>query len=88
MRQLTSKLSGALLRRGGVKKESLQLRLCNFISTSNSPVASRRLSCYISANQGEGETSANVKQHWKTRAKGNDVITSVISANQHFAWTF
>ena len=24
----------------------------------------------------------------KTRAKGNDVITNVISANQHFAWTF
>ena len=24
----------------------------------------------------------------KTRAKGNDVITNGISANQHFAWTF
>ena len=24
-------------------------------------------------------------KHWKTRAKGNDVITNVISANQHIA---
>ena len=24
-------------------------------------------------------------KHWKTRAKGNDVISNVISANQHFA---
>ena len=36
-------------------------------------------------NQREAETSANVKKHWKTRAKGNDVISNVISANQHFA---
>ena len=28
------------------------------------------------------------KQTLKTRAKGNDVITNVISANQHFASTF
>ena len=32
--------------------------------------------------------SANVNKHWKTRAKGNDVIANVISANQHFASTF
>ena len=32
--------------------------------------------------------SANVNKHWKTRAKCNDVITNVISANQHFASTF
>ena len=36
----------------------------------------------------EAETSANVSKCWKTRAKGNDVITNVISANQHFASTF
>ena len=47
----------------------------------------RRLSCQISANQREAKTNANVNKHWKTRAKGNDVIISVISANQHFAKT-
>ena len=39
-------------------------------------------------NQREAETSANVNKYWKTRAKGNDVITNVISANQYFASTF
>ena len=32
--------------------------------------------------------SANVNKHWKARAKGNDVIAKVISANQDFASTF
>ena len=82
------KTGRALWRRGGKGNESLQLRLWNFNSTSNFPVAPRRLSCQISANQREEETSANVSKHWKTRAKGNDVITNVISANQHFASTF
>ena len=36
----------------------------------------------------EAETIANVNKHWKTCAKGNDVITNVIFANQHFALTF
>ena len=54
----------------------------------NSPVTRRRLSCQISTNQREAETSANVNKVWKTRAKGNDVITNDISANQHFASTF
>ena len=31
-----------------------------------------------SANQREADTSANVNKPWKTRAKGNDVITNVI----------
>ena len=72
-----------LWRWGGEKKESLQLvsSLWNLNSTSNFPVASRRLSYQISANWRESETSANVKKHWKTRAKGNDVIF----ANHHFA---
>ena len=52
------------------------------------PWAPRRLSCQIAANQGEAETSANVNKHWKTRAKGNDVITYAISANRYFASTF
>ena len=51
------------------------------------PCGSRQLSCQISANQGEVEMSANVNKHWKTQAKGNDVVT-VISTNQHFASTF
>ena len=73
-------------------KESLQIRLSKLNSTSNAPVAPRQLSCPISANQREAETSANVKKkkktYRKTRAKGNDVIANVISANQHFASTF
>ena len=69
--------------RGGKRKESLQIRLSKLNSTSNAPVAPRQLSCPISANQREAETSANVKK--KT---GNDVIANVISANQHFASTF
>ena len=62
-------------------KESLQLRFWNLNSTSNSPVAPRRLSCQISTNQREAETSANVNKHWKTRGKGNDVIINVIFAD-------
>ena len=37
--------------------------LGNLNSTSNSPVAPRRLSCQISANQREARTSANVNKH-------------------------
>ena len=48
-------------------------------------VAPRRLSCQISANQRGAETCANVNKHWKTRAKGNDVITNVISALPPFS---
>ena len=60
----------------------------NLNSTSNSPVAPRRLSCQISANHGETERRANIDKHWKAFAKGHDVITNVISTNQHFASTF
>ena len=55
------KTGRALWRRGGKMNESLQLRLWNFNSTSNSPVAPRRLSCQISANQREEET--NIEKH-------------------------
>ena len=64
------------------------LRLWNLNSTSNLPVAPRRLSCQIFANQLKAETSAIVNKHWKTRVKGNGVTTNVISANQHFASTY
>ena len=57
-------------------------------STSNSSVVPRRLSCQFSDNQNEAETSANINTNWKTRSKGNAVITNAISANQHFASTF
>ena len=83
-----SKLSGVLWRQGAKRKESLQLRLWNLNATSNSPVATGRLSCQISGNQCEVETRANVNKRWKTRASGNGIITYVISANQHFASTF
>ena len=78
-------LRGALTAGREKEAESLQLRLLwNLNSTSNSPVAPRRLSCQISANQREAETSANANKIWKASAKGNDVIT-VSSANQQFA---
>ena len=83
-----SKLSGVFWRRGGKRKESLQLRLWNLNSTSNCPVGPRRSSCQIFANQREAETNANVNKHCKTRCKGKDVIINVTFASQHFAWTF
>ena len=42
-------------------------------------------SIQISTNQCKAETRANVNKHWKRRAKDNDFITNVISANQHLA---
>ena len=57
----------------------MQLHLWNSNSISSSPVAPRRLSCQ--------KRSANVSKR-ETRAKGNDVISYVISANQHFASIF
>ena len=36
----------------------------------------------------ERECKENIEKHMKARAKGNDVITYVISANQHFASAF
>ena len=74
--------------RAGGRKESLQLCLWNLNSTSNSPEAPCQLSCQISAKESGVETSVNVNKHWKTRAKGNDIIANVISTNQHFASTF
>ena len=65
------------------------LCLWNLNSTSNTPVTPRRLSCQFSANQCKAESSANVHKHRnETCAKGHDIITRVISANQHFAPTF
>ena len=58
-------------------KDSLQLRLWNLNSTSNSPVSLRWLRCQILANQSEAETSVDVNKHSKTRTKGNDVISFV-----------
>ena len=83
-----SELSGVLWQQGGKRKENLQLRLWNMNSTSNSPVAPWQLSCQISAKQREVEMSANVSKHGKTWAKGNDIITNVTSANQHFCIDF
>ena len=69
---------------GGKRQESLQLHLWNLHSTSNSPVARRRLTW---PDPGSGN-DCNVNKHWKTCAKVNDVITNVISTNLHFASTF
>ena len=86
-----SKLSRALWWRGRKttsRTTSLQLLLWNLNSTSNSPVAPRQISCQISANQRKAEMSGSVKKHWKTHTKGNDIITNVISTNQHFSLLF
>ena len=80
-----SKLLGALWRRGGKRKKRLQLRLWKSNSTANSlwlPVD------WAVRFQRESDMSANVNKHWKARAKGNDVIANVISANQDFTSTF
>ena len=55
---------------------------------NSSSVVPRRLGCQFSDNQNEAETSANINTNWKTRSKGNALITNAISANQHFASTF
>ena len=86
-----SKLSRALWWRGRKttsRTTSLQLLLWNLNSTSNSPVAPCQISCQISTNQRKAEMSGSVKKHWKTHTKGNDIITNVISTNQHFSWLF
>ena len=61
-------------------------RACNYLynlySASNFPVAP------VDRVVRFPPISANVSKHWKTRVKGNDDITNVISANQHFASTF
>ena len=59
-------------------------RACNYVSlwnlnsTSNSPEAPRRLSCQISANQRDTETSANIKNHEKNVPK---VMTSLLMSS-------
>ena len=79
-----NKLPKALWWRGERRKESLQLCLWNLNSTSNSPVAFCRLGCQTSANQCEVETSMNVNKHWKTCAKGNDVIMQISISHRLF----
>ena len=54
-------LWGALAKEGDLT--ALQLCLWDLSSTSNSPVAPRRLSRQISANQREAEMSASVNKH-------------------------
>ena len=79
--RLTCKQALRSARTAGREKEgelATTVRLWNLNSTSNSPGAPHRLSCQISANHREAETSA----------KGNDVISYVISCNHHFASTF
>ena len=45
------------------EEELANISLWNLNSTSNFPVVPRRLSCQISANQREAETSTNVNKH-------------------------
>ena len=82
-----SKSSRVLWRQGSKRKESLQLRLWNLNPSFNSPVDHCRLSCQISAYSAKGKR-ARMKTNIEKCAKGNDVITNVITANQHFASSF
>jgi len=56
-------LWGALAAGREKEGELATTALWSLNSTPNSPVAPRQLSCQISANQGEAETSANVNKH-------------------------
>ena len=63
-------------------KESLQIRLWNLNFTSNAPVAPRRLSCPISANQREAKRSADVKKKKKNIEKHvQRVMTSLLMSS-------
>ena len=53
-------LRGSSPGRSGGGREKVGETFLNLNSTSNSPVAPSRLSCQISADQREAETSANV----------------------------
>ena len=75
-------LRGSLM--AGREKEQIQLRLCNLNSTPNSPVAPHRLNCQIFANQRQAETNVKCKEALKHTRRGYDIVTNVISANQHF----
>ena len=72
---------------GGKRKENLQLHVSGIWIPNPIPLwlPSTEQSDF---RQSARRTRSDVNKHWKTRAKGNDVITSVISANQHFASTF
>ena len=78
-----SKLSSALLRRGEKRNESLQLRLWNLNSRPKFPNGSpsTELSDFCKSAQSGNKCE-------KKHVKGNDIISNVISANQHFALTF
>ena len=55
---------------GWEKEGELTTTSLEFHSTSNSPVAPPRLSCQISANQHEAETSVNLKKTLKNMCQG------------------
>ena len=75
-----SKLSGELWQGGREKELEFHLQ-----SPCGCP---HRLSWQFPSNQRKAKTTVNVNKHWKTHAKGMDIITYVISTNQHFASTF
>jgi len=78
-----SKLSRALWWRGGKRNESLPLCLWDLNSASNSPVAPRRLSCQIFANQPKaGTRQSECKQTLKNMFKHVPrVVTSLLMSS-------
>ena len=79
-----SELSGGLWGRGGKRR-----RARNYVSGIwIPPPIPVDWGVRFSAYQSKAKTSANVNKHWKTRTKGNGVITNITSANRHFASSF
>ena len=77
-----------ILEAGREKEGELATTSLEFEFHFQFPVAPRWPSWQISANQHKVETSMNVNKHWETCSEGNDIITNVFSANQHFVSAF
>ena len=80
--------SPGVLAAGRVKEEKLATTSLEFEFHLKFPCgsSSTELSYFHSLVQSGKEH--NVNKHWKTRAKSNDIITIVISTNQHITPTF
>ena len=82
-----SKLSGTLWLRAGKGRRTCNYTSLEFEFQIQFPCGSPSTE-QSDFHQSARRTRSDLNTHWKTRAKGNDVITSAISANQHFASTF
>jgi len=86
--QPASKLSSALWQWSRKRKESLQLHLSEFEFHFQFPYDSPTTELSDFHQTAQSGNNCKCIQTLKASAKGNNVITNVISANQHFALTF